>query len=133
MFGEEWVRLAVSKDKNRPNINRIYADDGMLVATDGWRLHATSKGEKYPDVKSMIEKIANREDAKTIVLDANNLREALPKTGEVVLRLVDYKTAIEVYWKSGTLEHYALVMPTREGEASPEIKWRPLGPPKEVK
>ena len=36
-----WALLATSKDKTRHSITRAFVDDGMLVATDGRRLHMT--------------------------------------------------------------------------------------------
>ena len=36
-----WALLATSKDKTRYSITRAFVDDGMLVATDGNRLHMT--------------------------------------------------------------------------------------------
>ena len=38
---QTWVLLATSKDKTRHSITRAFVDDGMLVATDGRRLHMT--------------------------------------------------------------------------------------------
>jgi len=38
---QTWVLLATSKDASRHSITRAFVDDGMLVATDGRRLHMT--------------------------------------------------------------------------------------------
>ena len=35
----DWCRLAVSREKTRPNIMHVYVDGGQMVATDGRRVH----------------------------------------------------------------------------------------------
>lgn len=66
----DWVALAVSKDTTRPYLHHVFVDDGIMVATDGHRMHHAptelpdgfyDKAEnkidiymKFPDYKRII-------------------------------------------------------------------------------
>jgi len=41
----EYVRLAISKDKTRPNVGEAYYDGKRVIATDGKRVHISHEGQ----------------------------------------------------------------------------------------
>jgi len=63
-----WVLNARSDDKTRPNLMDVYSDKGLIVCTDGARLHTYTPTREIPDGLYTI-KTATK---KLIVLEIDN-------------------------------------------------------------
>jgi len=134
----EWVERATAKDSDRPTLKRINFEDGLIVATDGFRLHvAKDDNLPYPKWRDGVsEVIENKESGIYIMLDAEYLKDAIQGGHSVILHVTEFDKPIELNVISyGDRTNYALIMPKVTGEeANKVIKdfWRPVEKGKET-
>lgn len=108
----QWVNMAVDKKEERYNLRHVYVADGVMVATDGHRLHLmpTDLDEgfydkngvrievdaKFPDYSRVISEMKGeryswtREDCKVIVSDVE------------IYKLSNGATVNKKYWDEAT-------------------------------
>jgi hypothetical protein len=127
----EWVERATSKTSDRPTLKRINFEDGLIVATDGFRLHVAKDDDlPYPKwQEKVIEAIEHKNDGVYITLDAEYLRDAIQGGHSVILHITAFNEPIEINTISyGDEKNYALIMPKIVGPENKAIKdfWRPI-------
>lgn len=130
---DEWVERARAGEKSAKKYKfmRLHYEDDLTYATDGYRLHAVNKGDGPPAFKHVIQEAIESEEAISLYVDPQMLRDALPDEDEstttVGLRVTGSGSPIEIYWlgKDG-VKHYAMIMPVKYTyNQSDVIKWRP--------
>lgn len=124
MNNTDFLQRAVGRD----TYGRVFEDDGLSVATDGFRLHATNHGRAFPNWQKINQDIG--EAVVAICVDAAFLRDALPESGAVVLVAREHKReagkhVIEVGYKDSRGDCYAVIMPLERRNGGNDI-WRPF-------
>lgn len=141
----KWLERATAKenDLRRGVLRSVREEPGITVATDGVRIHAISKGDRFPNWQGAVDEVAEKDGA-IMAIDAELLRDALPDKGCVYLRIVEGGKTLEVVWGSThTLWRYAMIQGMVPGGPKDEqgnlvLPWRPasgwigdLGPDEE--
>lgn len=128
----KWVERATAKmnDLWRPVLSSVREEPGISVATDGVRIHAINKGDRFPDWQRAVDEVAEKDGA-IMTIDAALLHDALPHKGLVYLRIVEGGKTLEVAWGSThTAWRYALIQGIvsngpKDEQGNPVWPWRP--------
>jgi hypothetical protein len=133
----EWVERATSKTNDRPTLKRINFEDGLIVATDGFRLHVTQDDNPpYPKWREKVSEVFERKnDGIYVMIDGEYLRDAIEGGHSIILHVTAFNEPVELNVVSyGDKKNYAMIMPKVVGpEANKAIDdfWRPIKENKE--
>ena len=150
----KWLQSAVSKDKNRPVLTGINANENLATA-DGWRLHIVHQDElielpeglrdygkipasgiiEVPDViegqfPDVLQVIPRKEPVLEIAINSKFLIDTLKGLDSMaILKFHGANEPMEVLGNIKTTEGstpaYAVIMPITLEMAKQEIDWKP--------